>query len=147
MVRRGNHDSVDSFLILQHDSEIAVLFSFWVTLERICRPCPVHIAQRNDILAIDIVQVPSALAAHTDAGYVKLLARGRSTLTAQNVCRHNCHCRNRGGTTHENTPGDCGITFAFSSFLFFHINIPHKNPGYNTVISSPFPAGFITLAL
>jgi hypothetical protein len=99
MIRRRDDDGVDVLVLgVQHPTEISILSGARVALERIGGSSLVDVAQSDDVLAADRIEIAGPSAANADAGYVELFARRNMTTSAKNVARGNrkrrrsCRC-------------------------------------------------------
>ena len=76
VVGRCHDDRVNTPFLIQHLPEIFVLLRTRILLERVRGVVPIHIAQRHDILAFHLIEVPSALPPDADPGDVEFVIRG-----------------------------------------------------------------------
>ncbi len=92
MVRRGNHNSVDIALLVQHLPKIGIDLRFRIPLERLGRVLVVHVAQGHDVLAFELHHIALAHAADADTGDIELLAGRDISRSSQNVLRYDSGC-------------------------------------------------------
>ena len=86
VIGRGDHHCIDALFLLEHHPEIAVVPGLGIFFERVGGIVPVHVAQRDDVLAAHVAQVVRALSADANAGQVQLLVR-RNPAGPPNTCR------------------------------------------------------------
>ena len=104
VVRRRDDHSVDvRILLVQHFPEVFVLPGVRVASKRSRCVAPVHVAQGDNVLALECLQVPGPLTSHADARDVQLFARWRLTWTAQHMARNHRERRHTGGRAQEST--------------------------------------------
>ncbi len=84
----AHDDRVDALFLLEHDAKVLVLPGLGVSPERVPGVVPVDVAQSDDVLAADVVQVAGPLPPDADAGNVELVARRRIAHPAQDVPGH-----------------------------------------------------------
>src|SRR5262249_7660711 len=73
----GDEDGVDVFLLLEHPPVVFPTPGLGEFPKRPRGVSPIHIAQRDDILILKLVEVGAALPGHADPGEVQLLAGRR----------------------------------------------------------------------
>ncbi len=97
MVRRAHNDRVDSLFLVEQFPEIFVFRGPWILVERVRRVAPIDVGQRDDVLVVDLFEVPATLAADAHTCDVQFFAWWRMAGAAQDMAGHNANCGS-GGT-------------------------------------------------
>src|SRR5262245_14597615 len=66
MVRRGNGDGLDVFLLVEHLAKIGVLGQLGMGIEDVARTLAIDIAKGNDVLAADVAVIARPLPGAAD---------------------------------------------------------------------------------
>ncbi len=91
MVRCGDNNSINIFLLFEHFAEIDVLFSPGVFSKNFTGIFMVNITKRNYIILIGkFFKITLARTSYTYAGDIQFFAWGGITFTSKNVTWHNC---------------------------------------------------------
>ena len=106
VIGRGDHHSVDALLLFEHEPKVAVFGGFRKALEGFCRPVPIHVAKRDDILALEFLEISGPAPACANNRDVQPAVSARFAARAQHVPRQNRHCcRHRAGLGQKSAPG------------------------------------------
>ena len=100
VVGRGDHHGFDVLSSFEPDTIILKPLGSRKRLGRVRGLAPIHVAERDEVLALEVVEHAADLAGHTDATDVKLLARRRPAL-AQNMARKDFETDGRCGGPFE----------------------------------------------
>jgi hypothetical protein len=89
VVGRAHDDAIDALLLfVEHLAKILVLLGLRVAIERARRVVPVHVGQRDDVLILELLEVPAALTPDAHTGQVQLFAGRRCAGAAQHMSWH-----------------------------------------------------------
>ncbi len=109
MIGRRDDNSVDLLHLVEHLAVIGELLRLGILLEDVARVVLIYVAKGNNVLALHVAQVITALAADANAGDIKLLIRGGCPAQAQHTARHHQESGSgEGGATQELAAGECG---------------------------------------
>src|SRR5947207_12270617 len=78
VIRRADDDGIDIFLI-DELPEIIVSLRLWIFLGGGSKMIVVHIAERDDVLTADFLEVVAAPASHANHAQVQLVTGGESS--------------------------------------------------------------------
>ena len=92
VVGRGDHHGIDVLPLFEQDAIVLEPLGIRERPGRVRRLAPVHVAECDDILALEVVEHAAALPTHADPGDVELLARWRQAL-AKDVARDDLKTR------------------------------------------------------
>ena len=89
MIGCRHKHGVDSLLLFEHHPEVTVATRVGISFERVGRPLPVDVTQRDDVLRFKVSQVAAALPTNADTGNVELLTRSPVPGSTENGSRQN----------------------------------------------------------
>ena len=87
VIGRSDHDRVDPLLLFEHGAKIAIPTGVGILLKRPGGVFPIHVAERDDVLALEVLQVGQTLPANADSGNVEFFVGGLIAAPAQNSSR------------------------------------------------------------
>ena len=67
VIGRRHYDAINALLLLEHLAVILIDFCFGIFLERVGRMSSIHIAKRDNVFAVQLIQIVPALAANSHA--------------------------------------------------------------------------------
>jgi len=122
VVGRADDHGVAALEFFQHDAVIGEALRVRESLDRAGGVLPIHVAQRDDVLAGDgrVAQHPAALISDANAGDVQLLARWRLPLPP-NMTGNNPEAQPRDGRAPQEEPSGNGSVSLFAEvFVRIH---------------------------
>ena len=123
MIRRSDHHGISRFEhVIEHTAIIVVAFCRGITFKDMCGIFPVHIAEADDVLALQVLQHRRAAAADTDTQNIEFVTGGRMTeFLAQYGAWDNRQSDSCGSSALEELPS---LAFQRNRNLLFFANFP-----------------------
>src|ERR1039458_1907179 len=137
VIRSSDDDSVDLLHLVEHLAVVGELLSLGILLEYVAGMVPVHIAQGDNILALQLAEIMGALSSDSDTGQVELLVRrGRSAQTEHRARNHHEGSRGKCRAAQELAAAEFSVGGAGFRIHELRLQEPtRKGQKFNTVVS------------